>query len=234
MPEIFFNGPAGRIEGIYQQGKTPDAPLVLILHSLPNENMYHRIPQAMFKTFTALGFSTLVFNFRGVGRSQGCYDPEGIGQLSDAATALDWLQNLNKEAKTCWLVGYSYGAWIGMQLLMRRPEVSGFISICPPANKLDFGFLSPCPASGLIINGGLDETLPTGAVDSLVAKFQQQKCTSVVHKFFPNANHIFENCLKDLCCTVAAFVREALQKKARKVKIKFVKKHTAEENPPNE
>ena len=93
------------------------------------------------------GFATLRFNFRGVGKSQGVFD-NGIGELSDAASALDWVQQIHPEARTTWIAGFSFGAWIGMQLLMRRPEVRGFISIAPPANMYDFTFLAPCPSSG--------------------------------------------------------------------------------------
>ena len=145
MPEVIFTGPAGLLEGRYQAGKTPDAPLALILHphpQMPNGNMNNRVSYTLFQTFAALGFSVLRFNFRGVGRSQGVYDA-GVGELSDAAAALDWLQMQNKDAKTCWIAGYSFGAWIGMQLLMRRPEISGFISVAPPANSKDFMFLAP-------------------------------------------------------------------------------------------
>jgi pimeloyl-ACP methyl ester carboxylesterase len=60
---------------------------------------------------------------------------------------------MNQNAKHCWVAGFSFGAWIGMQLLMRRPEITGFISVSPPANMYDFSFLAPCPSSGLIING---------------------------------------------------------------------------------
>ena len=45
-----------------------------------------------------------------------------------------------------------------MQLLMRRPEIEGFISITPPANLHDFTFLAPCPSSGLIIHGEADRS----------------------------------------------------------------------------
>ena len=151
MPEIIFNGPEGRLEGRYQPGNSEESPLALILHphpQMPNGNMNNRITYTLFQTFSALGFAVLRFNFRGVGRSQGVYD-EGQGELGDAAAALDWLQMMNRNAKTCWIAGYSFGAWIGMQLLMRRPEISGFISVAPPANSKDFSFLAPCPASGV-------------------------------------------------------------------------------------
>ncbi|HBF98712.1 MAG TPA: alpha/beta hydrolase, partial [Alphaproteobacteria bacterium] len=32
MTEIFFNGPAGRIEGRYHVSPKPDAPIALVLH----------------------------------------------------------------------------------------------------------------------------------------------------------------------------------------------------------
>jgi len=119
--------------------------------------------------FHEIGFTVLRFNFRGVGRSQGEYD-QGVGELSDAASALDYLQSLHPNAKHCWVAGFSFGAWIGMQLLMRRPEITGFISASPPANMYDFSFLAPCPASGLIINGLADRVAPPADTRALVEK----------------------------------------------------------------
>jgi alpha/beta superfamily hydrolase len=86
--------------------------------------MNNRVVYNLHYAFHALGFTVLRFNFRGVGRSQGEYD-QGIGELSDAASALDYLQAMNTNAKHCWVAGFSFGAWIGMQLLMRRPEITG-------------------------------------------------------------------------------------------------------------
>merc|ERR1712094_147752 len=106
-------------------------------------------------SFIKRGFSTLRFNFRGVGRSQGAFD-DGPGELSDAASALDWAQTYNPNAQTCWIAGFSFGAWVAMQLMMRRPEITGFISIAPPADSQDFSFLAPCPASGMILHGDND------------------------------------------------------------------------------
>src|SRR3546814_6434439 len=116
-----------------------------------------------YTTLFRSGFATLRLNFRGVGRSQGTFD-NGVGELSDAAAALDWVQSFHPEAQTTWIAGFSFGAWIGMQLLMRRPEIRGFISVAPPANMYDFTFLAPCPSSGIIVQGGSDEVVTAGAV----------------------------------------------------------------------
>ena len=146
MPEIIFNGPEGRLEGRFTQNKEAGAPIALILHPLPQlgGNMNNPVAYQLYHQFANRGFSVLRFNFRGVGRSQGEFD-EGIGELSDAASALDWLQSLSADARQCWIAGYSFGAWIGMQLLMRRPEISGFVSVAPPANFYDFTFSPPAP-----------------------------------------------------------------------------------------
>jgi alpha/beta superfamily hydrolase len=150
MPEVIFPGPEGRLEGRYHPQKAKDAPIAIILHPHPQfgGTMNNRVVYNLHYAFHAIGFTVLRFNFRGVGRSQGEYD-QGIGELSDAASALDYLQSMNPNSKHCWVAGFSFGAWIGMQLLMRRPEITGFISVSPPANMYDFSFLAPCPASGL-------------------------------------------------------------------------------------
>jgi alpha/beta superfamily hydrolase len=192
MPEVLFAGPAGRLEGRYSPGKSPTAPLAIILHPHPQHGgtMNNKVVYALYNAFAERDFATLRFNFRGVGRSQGSYD-RGEGELSDAAAALDWLQSINPNARSVWVAGFSFGAWIGMQLLMRRPEIESFISVAPPANMLDFNFLAPCPASGQIIHGEADEIVPESFVAKLVAKLNNQKGISIDYHVITGANHFF-------------------------------------------
>ena len=194
MPEVIFAGPEGRLEGRYQPASRPRAPLALILHPHPQGGgtKNNRIVQGMYQMFVKRGFSTLRFNFRGVGRSQGVFD-NGIGELSDAASALDWMQQINPEAPYVWVGGFSFGAWIGMQLLMRRPEIKGFISVAPPANMYDFGFLAPCPSSGIIIQGAADEVVTIGGVQKLVDKLRTQRHIVIDYDVIETANHFFEH-----------------------------------------
>jgi alpha/beta superfamily hydrolase len=152
--------------------------------------MNNRVIHALYQRFQGMGFSVLRFNFRGVGKSQGRYDG-GIGEISDAASALDFLQAVNPNAQSLWVAGYSFGAYVGMQLLMRRPEMGGFVSIAAPASHYDFGFLAPCPCSGLVLHGADDELVPEGAVRKLVEKLNTQRGIAIDYRVMPSAGHVF-------------------------------------------
>ncbi|GBE43093.1 alpha/beta hydrolase family protein [bacterium BMS3Bbin10] len=211
MPEVIFSGPAGRIEARYHHVPEPDAPVAIILHPHPQfgGTMNNQIVYQLYYTFVRRKFSVLRFNFRGVGRSQGLFD-NGAGELSDAASALDWMQGYNPESRFCWIAGVSFGAWISMQLLMRRPEIAGFISVAPPANLYDFSFLAPCPSSGLMINGGEDRVVSTEDVIGLVERLKTQKGVIIDHQVVPKANHFFENHVDVLMEQIDAYLDSRL------------------------
>ena len=199
MPEVIFNGPEGRLEGRYHHSKTPNAPIAILLHPHPQfgGTMNNRVVFQAFQAFTRRGFSALRFNFRGVGRSRGVYD-EGLGELSDAAAALDWLQSCNPDAPQCWIGGFSFGAWIGMQLLMRRPEITSFISIAPPASMYDFTFLAPCPCSGLFVHGDGDQQVPEESVAELAEHLSNQRGVTIDYRVIEGADHLFNEHLEVL------------------------------------
>ena len=213
MPEVIFTGPAGRLEGRYHPAKQKNAPIAMILHPHPqfHGTMNHQIVYQCYYAFAHRGFSVLRFNFRGVGRSQGYFD-NGPGELSDAASALDWLQLQNPDSPVCWIAGVSFGTWIAMQLLMRRPEIDGFICVAPPANLYDYSFLAPCPSSGLMVNGDKDRVVPSQSVADLAAKTKVQKGVKISHVVVPDANHFFQDKIEDLMTVVGDYLdRRALE-----------------------
>ena len=194
MPEVNISGPSGRLEGRFHPQKNEDAPVAIILHPHPKfgGTMNNKVVYNLHYCFFNLCFTCLRFNFRGVGKSEGEFD-DGLGELADAASALDFLQANTPNSNACWVIGFSFGSWIGMQLLMRRPEISGFISVSPPANTYDFSFLAPCPSSGLIINGSLDRLVPPSDIKSLSDRLKLQKGIQVVHNEIEGADHFFTN-----------------------------------------
>ncbi len=212
MPEVMISGPEGRIQARYHQASDPQAPIALMLHPHPlhGGTMNNKVVYTLYQTFRSRSFSVMRFNFRGVGRSQGSFD-EGQGELSDAAAVLDWLQIQNPAADRCWIAGFSFGAWIAMQVLMRRPEIEGFVSVAPPANRFDFTFLAPCPSSGLIVHGGADKLVPEPEVAELAAKLQDQKNIEVEYTVLKTASHFFEKELERLSETVDDYLGRRLQ-----------------------
>ena len=80
-----------------------------------------------------------------------------------------------------------------MQLLMRRPEINGFVSVSPPANLRDFSFLAPCPSSGLIVHGDKDNICSFDSTKILVEKLQKQKKVDINFKSIKGADHFYEN-----------------------------------------
>ncbi len=210
MPEVIFSGPVGRLEGRYNHSKEQNAPVALLLHPHPQHGgtMNNKVVYTLYHAFVHLGFSALRFNFRGVGRSQGYFD-RGEGELADAAAALDWLQTYNPNAKACWIGGFSFGAWIGMQLLMRRPEIAAFVAVAPPANLFDFSFLAPCPSSGLVIHGDQDQIVPVDAMQKLITKLMHQRDIKIDYRLIPGADHFFQNELGALGAAVEDYVAGA-------------------------
>ena len=211
MPEVIMNGPEGRLEGRYMHGKLENAATALVLHPHPQYGgtMNNKVVYSIYQSFVARGFSTLRFNFRGVGRSQGIYD-KGEGELSDAASALDWLQMYNPNASFCWVAGFSFGSWIGMQLLMRRPEITSFISVAPPANSYDFTFLAPCPSSGLMVLGDSDQIVTAESVSKLVEKLSAQRGIIIDNILIPGANHFFTGKIDEMMKVVDDYLDKHL------------------------
>ena len=207
MPDVIIPGPAGRLEGKYSPAKTGGSPVALVLHAHPKGGGHMETPVSvmLYDQFKARGFSVLRFNFRGVGRSQGAYD-QGLGELSDAATVLDWAQAHSPSAPFCWVAGHSFGAWIAMQLLMRRPEIAGFVAVSPPTNMYDFTFLASCPASGLIAHGDSDAIVPHDEMERAMGKVRSQKGIKIETDIVKGAGHLFQNHLEPLEAVVSTYL----------------------------
>ena len=216
VKEILFTGPDGRLVGKYKKGQSLNPPVALLLHPHPlyGGTMNNPIVMELYNIFDALGFSTFRFNFRGVGKSEGKFD-NGLGELADAAAALDWVQRQNPNTNQCWVSGFSFGAVICMQLLMRRPEINRFVSVSPQPNLYDFNFLAPCPASGLIVHGKKDEIAPLDDVQKLAQKLQAQKNITVEYEEISGANHFYDNEIPKLKKVIENYIEIELNSRFR-------------------
>ena len=207
--EVFIPGPAGRLEGRYFKNQKQKSPIAIVLQPHPQYSgtMNNRIVVEIFNAFIENGFSVLRLNFRGVGKSDGTFD-NGQGELSDAAAALDWIERENQDFSQCWVSGFSFGSLICMQLIMRRPEVSKFISVSPQPNVYDFTFLAPCPISGQIVLGEKDELVSKESINDLRSRLKAQKGIEVKFDEIKNANHFFKNKETDLKKIITQYIKQ--------------------------
>ena len=209
--EIFIPGPCGRIQAKYFKSRKQGAPVALVLHPHPQYGgtMNNKIIYETYNCFYKNNFSVIRINFRGVGKSDGIFD-NGQGELSDAAAALDWVERENPGYSQCWVSGFSFGALICMQLIMRRPEVNKFITISPQPNLYDFTFLSPCPISGIIIFGKNDELVQPDSILNLKKRLSMQKNIEVKFDPIVNANHFYKNKEKELADSIERYIKDKI------------------------
>ena len=205
--EIFIPGPAGRLEAKYYKNPKFGSPVAIVLHPHPQYGgtMNNKIVQLMYNVFLENNFSVIKINFRGVGKSEGVFD-NGQGELSYAAAALDWIERENLDYSQCWVSGFSFGALICMQLIMRRPEVNNFIAVSPQPNVYDFSFLAPCPTSGQVVFSENDELVTRESINELDKRIKSQKGVEVLFSAIKNANHFFKNKESDLKNVVKKYI----------------------------
>ena len=222
MPEVIISGNVGRIEGRYHQNPNPKAPVALVLHPHPlyGGTMNNKITYNLYKAFANNGYSVLRINFRGVGKSQGKFD-NGVGELMDITAVINWLHDQNMEATDFWIAGFSFGAWIALQTVMRRPEIENYILVAPPASKYDFNFIVPCSASGLIIHGEKDEITKEQDSARLAEKLSARDGAEIAYQMVPNADHFFKEQMPEFEEAIDNYIKSRLMidsSKVRKVK----------------
>ena len=152
MVDVIITGESGKLHAVYHKSEQESAPLAVVLSGSPRQkcHMNDRVSYAMFRAFMDIGFSVVRFNYRGVNDSEGAIGTTADNML-DIATVIDWIQNKNEDSERIWLAGHQLGAWYVLQMMMRRPEISGFALVSPDTSVSDFGFLSPRPNRGLLL-----------------------------------------------------------------------------------
>ena len=208
--DINLIGAGGRIQAVYHKSKA-GAPIAVVFHDTPQNggSMNEQVAYTLFYSFVQKGFNVICFNFRGVGSTQGVFE-NGEAELTDASTVVDWIQEQNEESSEFWLAGVGFGAWVAMQMLMRRIEITGFISVSPYIKKYDFSFFNPAPCDGLVIGAGADTVIQEDGLKNFVSNVNKQKSAKIDYVSIKDANHKYDKKLKDLFIAIANYLNKRL------------------------
>ena len=137
---MLFDGPTGKLEGELTRVSGAKAAAVLCHpHPQMGGSMHDGVVGTLKGSFLEQGISTLCFNYRSVGASDGAYD-KGTGEVDDVLAAADRVR-VETGASRLILAGYSFGGVMALKavqtarpdaLLLIAPALSMAPDLAPP------------------------------------------------------------------------------------------------------
>lgn len=149
-------------------------------HSLMGGSMDVPVIVATAQQLAQSGVLALRFNMRGVGRSEGEFG-EGVKEVADAAGAVEYL--LNREGideERVYLMGYSFGASVGLRHVESDPRIGGIVALCLPLGDMAIGsleeeFWNSYTRPKLFLAGDRDHICPLPQLRSFVERLPEPK-----------------------------------------------------------
>jgi alpha/beta superfamily hydrolase len=184
-------GPVGTLEvAINVPAESPRGiALVAHPHPLQGGTLDNKVVQTLAKTFVALRYASVRFNFRGVGKSEGHF-ADGIGETDDAMAALAFgrtrFPGLGESPPV--LAGFSFGSYVQARVAA-LVEPQRVVLIGPAVSRFAADTL---PADTIVIHGEQDDVVPLADV---LAWARPKQLPIVV---FPGCGHFFHGRLAQL------------------------------------
>lgn len=197
--QVFFKAEGLRIEGLYLENDGQEGIIISHPHPQMGGTMENNVVEALVMTYSNLGYSTLRFNFRGVGFSEGRYD-NGKGEQDDVLGAAAYLMGRGKKVK---LAGYSFGAWINARVVAHQSEFYNTIFVSPPLSMMKFNAEELKGKVGLIVCGDRDPFCPT---DTLQAFCRNLECGMLI---IAGADHFFFGMEQKIISSIEGYLHHA-------------------------
>jgi uncharacterized protein len=200
---VFFGQAPSRLEGLYASVPGPMGAVISHPHPLMGGEMRNLVVEILTESLSAGGLSTLRFNFRGVGMSEGGFD-EGRGEQEDVVAAVTYLER--QEIREIALAGYSFGAWVNAGVILRRSLLPAVL-VSPPLKLFPFNFALLRGKVGLLICGDRDPYCP---VDEAALAATHASCPLEI---LSGADHFFYGQEADLAACIDVFLIALRSKK---------------------
>ena len=200
---LFFDGPAGRIEALLKEPHHPVTRAAIIAHPHPlfGGTMHNKVVYRIAKAFYDSGFAALRFNFRGTGKSAGAHD-QGRGEQDDLRAAIQFIEQKYPAAEL-WLAGFSFGALVTLRTGCADTHPRALVFAGLPVSKYPFAELASCSKPKLFVQGAQDEFGAVQDLERLVATLEGEHQLRVIE----SADHFFEGKLDELYTAVSEFIQ---------------------------
>lgn len=179
------------LEARFSPGAITAGVIITHPHPLYGGSMNNNVVWTAVRAFGERGWSTLRFNFRGVGGSTGSYGG-GLAEVEDVVAAMAFIKS--RVSGPCFLVGYSFGAAVVARALLEGLEATGAVLISPPIAFMDLAFLPETPGLSLVVAGDRDDLCPLADLENLC----HQRQPSVDLRVVSGADHFYSGYEKDL------------------------------------
>ena len=153
--------------------------------------MSNPVVEALVRSFNRKSISTLRFNFRGTGRSEGTHDG-GLGEGQDVMAAIRFLAD--RGITSIQLAGYSFGSWVVAHMPEMPAEVDGLLFVSPPLALLPLRETHDLPLLQLVITGEDDEIAPVHLIRSSLQDWNPRARLKVID----HADHFYYGCFDAL------------------------------------
>ena len=204
--KLWFEGPAGKLEGALRVADSPRAAAVLAHpHPLYGGTLHNPVVFHADRELNRAGLTTLRFNFRGVPGSEGSHD-EGRGEAGDVGAAAQWLRAL-APGKPLVLVGYSFGSHCSFGHALLDPTVAGLVAIGLPLRVWPFDGIEALGRPLAVVQGTRDEFGSIAEVEAWIARAEPRGSLYRV----PGAEHLFPGRAPEAAAMVVEAVEGILQ-----------------------
>jgi uncharacterized protein len=180
------------LSGRLSRGTKDTGVVVTHPHPLYGGDMFNIVVETITRVYQQHGGSTLRFNFRGVGESQGAYG-DGHKEQKDVASAIDYLKDVAGLERVD-LAGYSFGAWVCAMAADRLPAVDRMIMVSPPVAFIDFADVGHLPALSLVVTGSEDDLAPPDLIRQMAPSWNSKADFQVIE----GADHFYFGADRDL------------------------------------
>lgn len=188
---VTFRSGEYKIEGLFGNLNPENGVVITHPHPLYGGEMYNFIVEAIVNAYQKKGYSTLRFNFRGVGKSQGNQE-DSQGNQEDVKAAISYMSNAG--IKNVNLAGYSYGAWVNAHIDCEQAGIGHMAMVSPPVNFLKFDNVSSIPCLKLAVCGDKDEFASEELVKQMTAEWNPEAKIEII----PNTDHFYGLSLRAL------------------------------------
>lgn len=196
---IHFISNGLKLEGLAEEKPGDKGAVITHPHPLYGGAMYNNVVEWITKVYGDHGYSTLRFNFRGVGQSGGNYD-NGNGEQEDVLSAISYLRD--KGLKSIDLAGYSFGSWINALVAGRAPVLERLILVSPPVGFINSDSIGKLPALALVVTGSEDDIAPAGIIGNRIPVWNEDAELKVIQ----GADHFYAGYGEALMAVLSAAV----------------------------